>query len=155
MIPRVRIQWHDLADANVALPAYASLEASGADIRANFPKMERARGVTIPVLAVTAIPTGFRIEIPSGFEAQVRPRSGLARDFGVTVLNSPGTIDSDYRGEVSVLLVNLGKTDFRVKHGDRIAQLVVAPLSRAEFEVANSLSSTDRGHGGFGSTGID
>ncbi len=155
MTPKVRIQWTDYADTGLAPLSYASREAAGADIRANFPEAERYCGRTIPVRGVMAIPAGVHLEIPRGFEAQVRPRSGLAKTFGVTVLNSPGTIDSDYRGEVFVLLINLGSAAFTVKHGARIAQLVIAPVSSAEFEIADGLDSTDRGSGGFGSTGID
>ena len=110
--------------------------------------------VSIPPLGRKKIPTGLRIEIPEGYEGQVRPRSGLAINFGVTVLNSPGTIDSDYRGDLDVVLVNLGTEIFTVKNGDRIAQLVVAPVLHAVLEETTLLSVTERGAGGFGSTGI-
>jgi dUTP pyrophosphatase len=100
------------------------------------------------------VPTGFSLAIPRGFEGQIRPRSGLALRHGVTVLNAPGTVDSDYRGEVKVLLVNLGHEAFVVRPGDRIAQLVVAPVVRARFEVVEQLDDTDRGAGGYGSTGV-
>jgi dUTP pyrophosphatase len=99
------------------------------------------------------IPTGLTIALPPGYEAQVRPRSGLAAKHGVTVLNSPGTIDADYRGEISVLLINHGTEPFTVRRGERIAQMVIAPVSRAELVLSSSLSTTDRGSGGFGSTG--
>jgi dUTP pyrophosphatase len=130
------------------LPAYQSAGAAGADVSACL-----SAPVVIPAGGFAAIPTGLRVEIPRGFEIQVRPRSGLAARHGVTCLNAPGTIDSDYRGEIKVLLVNHGKEPFTVNHGDRIAQLVTAPVARAEFTQAASLSRTERGEGGFGSTG--
>ena len=100
------------------------------------------------------VPTGLSFAIPSGYEIQVRPRSGLAAKNGITVLNSPGTIDSDYRGEVKVILINLGTENFTISHGDRIAQMVVAPVVQTQFQVVESLSATERGQGGFGSTGV-
>jgi dUTP pyrophosphatase len=100
------------------------------------------------------IPTGLRLAIPQGFEGQVRPRSGLAARHGITVLNSPGTIDSDYRGEICVILINLGSEPYTISHGDRIAQLVIAPTTRAELVEVESLDTTERGEGGFGSTGV-
>jgi dUTP pyrophosphatase len=109
--------------------------------------------IVILPLGRALIPTGIRLEIPEGCEAQVRPRSGLAVSRGVTVLNSPGTIDSDYRGEIKVVLINLGAESFTVKHGDRIAQLVFSPVIRVALEPAPGLSETSRGSGGFGSTG--
>ncbi len=131
------------------LPAYATEGAAGADLRA---------AVSGPVVLAPgerrAVPTGLVLEIPPGFEAQVRPRSGLALRHGVTVANAPGTVDSDYRGEVLVLLVNLGAEPFTVARGDRIAQLVVAPVTRAAFMETGELSGTARGSGGFGSTGV-
>ena len=116
-----------------------------------------AADVTIPPMGRVRIPTGLRIEIPEGYEGQVRPRSGLAIKFGVTVLNSPGTIDSDYRGDVDIILANLGAEAFIVKNGDRIAQLIIAPvLSASDIAIAETgeLSVTSRGGGGFGSTGV-
>jgi dUTP pyrophosphatase len=130
------------------LPEYMSEHAAGADLRA-------AVGDAI-VLAPgdrTLVPTGIAIALPPGYEAQVRPRSGLALRSGVTCLNSPGTIDADYRGEVRVLLANLGSESVTIARGDRIAQLVVAPVSRAEFAAVDELSESERGAGGFGSTG--
>jgi len=109
--------------------------------------------VTIPPLGRAIIPTGLFVEVPPGHEVQVRPRSGLAMHHGVTVLNAPGTVDSDYRGEVKVILVNLGERPFTVRRGDRIAQLVVSAVVQAEFTAVGSLSETDRGRGGFGHTG--
>ncbi len=130
------------------LPAYMSERAAGADLCA---AVERAL-VLAPGERVL-VPTGFAIAVPEGFEAQVRPRSGLAFAHGVTCLNAPGTIDADYRGPVHVLLVNLGSEPVTVRRGDRIAQLVVAPVARASFDIVESLDETGRGVGGFGSTG--
>ena len=132
------------------LPAYASEGAAGLDLRAALP----ADGlVTLSPLARQKIPTGIAIALPEGYEAQVRPRSGLADRHGITVLNAPGTIDADYRGEVMVLLVNLSDVPFAVQRGERIAQLVVAPVTRVALAAAASLDPTARGAGGFGSTG--
>ena len=139
-------------DPRVQLPGYESAGAAGMDLRAFL-----AEELSIPPLGRARVPTGLRIEIPEGYEGQVRPRSGLAAKFGVTLLNSPGTIDSDYRGELGIILVNLGAEDFIVKDGDRIAQLVIAPvLTVADIAVveAGELSVTARGSGGFGSTGV-
>ena len=133
----------------VRLPEYESPGAAGIDLRA-FLESE----ISLKPLEWAKIPTGLFIEIPQNYEAQVRPRSGLAARYGVTVLNAPGTIDPDYRGEVEVILVNFGKEPFTVKDGDRIAQMVISPLVRAELSEAGSLSETERGAGGFGSTGI-
>jgi dUTP pyrophosphatase len=136
-------------DARIPLPRYESEGAAGMDIRAFLERV-----VVIPALGRARVPTGLFLEIPPGYEAQVRPRSGLAFRAGLTVLNAPGTIDSDYRGELEVLLVNLGAEPFRVEDGDRIAQLVIAPVCRMEPEDASSLGETRRGRGGFGSTGV-
>jgi dUTP pyrophosphatase len=136
-------------DPRIPLPRYESEGAAGMDIRAFLEEP-----VVIPVLGRVRVPTGLFLEIPPGYEAQVRPRSGLAFRAGLTVLNAPGTIDSDYRGELEVLLVNFGAEPFRVEDGDRIAQLVIAPVCRAEAVEAASLEETRRGGGGFGSTGI-
>jgi dUTP pyrophosphatase len=125
-----------------------SVGAAGFDLSASIPSPVRIRPGHR-----TSIPTGIALEIPPGYEGQVRPRSGLARTHGVTIVNAPGTIDSDYRGEVEVLLVNLGSSDFDVTPGMRIAQVVIAPVVRAELVEAESLGETDRGAGGFGSTG--
>jgi dUTP pyrophosphatase len=131
------------------LPAYETEGAAGMDLRALLPE-----DVTIAPLGRVKIPTGLFMEVPFGYEAQVRPRSGLAIRNGITVLNAPGTIDSDYRGEVEVILVNLGEEPFSIKNGDRIAQLVIAPVFRMPITEALSLGDTKRGAGGFGSTGI-
>lgn len=149
----LRIVWEEGADSALGLPAYASAGAAGADVRANLPPADRAAGVTLCPLQRAVIPVGFRLEIPDGFEVQIRPRSGLALRHGVTLSNSPGTIDSDYRGPLGVLLVNLGSAPYTVVHGERIAQMIVAPVVRARFEVAGALPPSARGTGGFGSTG--
>jgi dUTP pyrophosphatase len=131
-----------------AMPLYQSAGAVGADIRARIDG-----DVVIEPGSRALIPTGLRLQIPDGLEGQVRPRSGLAARNGVTVLNSPGTIDSDYRGEVKVVLVNLGQEAFTVRNGDRIAQLVFSPVVRVTFRQAQDIDDTSRGSGGFGSTG--
>jgi dUTP pyrophosphatase len=137
-------------DPEIALPFYETDGAAGADIRANF---EDRAGIDIPSGGRALIPTGLRFEIPHGFEVQVRPRSGLALKHGITLVNSPGTIDSDYRGLVGVIVLNTGADPFKVAHGDRIAQLVVAPVVQAAFVQDDTLDKTVRGAGGFGSTG--
>jgi dUTP diphosphatase len=135
--------------ADLPLPRYASADAAGADLHAAV-----AEPVTLAPGARAAIPTGLALAIPPGFEGQIRPRSGLARRHGVTLVNAPGTIDADYRGEVEVLLVNLGVQPFTVERGDRIAQLVIAPVTRASFVTVERHDETLRGEGGFGSTGL-
>lgn len=137
------------ADPDLQLPRYETAGSAGADLRANLP----AGPVTIPVGGRALVPTGLRMAIPSGFEVQIRPRSGLALKHGITLPNSPGTIDSDYRGEVGVILANTGEEDFTVSHGMRIAQMVVAPVLQATFSLMDDLVTTARGTGGFGSTG--
>jgi dUTP pyrophosphatase len=131
------------------LPQYESEGAAGLDLRALLPE-----AVLVPPLGRIRIPTGLIVEIPPGYEGQVRPRSGLAARQGITVLNSPGTIDADYRGEVEIILINLGDAPVAINDGDRIAQLVIAPVSRAFVTESASLSETKRGGGGFGSTGL-
>ncbi|MEJ1159626.1 dUTP diphosphatase [Prosthecomicrobium sp. N25] len=138
------------AAAGLALPAYQTAGAAGLDLLA---AVADEAPVTIPPLGRALVPTGLVLAIPDGYEAQVRPRSGLAAKAGVTVLNSPGTIDSDYRGEVQVILVNLGPDPVTVRRGERIAQLVVAPVTRVAIVEADELDATARGAGGFGSTG--
>jgi len=130
------------------LPAYATQQAAGLDLRANI-----TEPIVLGPLQRKLIPTGLFIELPDGYEAQVRPRSGLALKHGITVLNAPGTIDADYRGEVGVLLVNLSDTNFKIENGERIAQLVVANFAQIEWLESNQLSQSERGTGGFGSTG--
>jgi dUTP pyrophosphatase len=131
------------------LPAYASALAAGVDLLAAV-----AEPVTLARGARAQVPTGIAIALPQGFEAQVRPRSGLAARHGVTVLNSPGTVDADYRGEIAVILINLGDAPFRVERGMRIAQLVVAPVAKVVWRETAALPETERADGGFGSTGV-
>jgi dUTP pyrophosphatase len=133
---------------DLPLPTYATLGAAGMDVSAAVKKP-----VILCVGERLTIPTGFAMAVPTGYEAQIRPRSGLALKHGVTVANSPGTIDSDYRGEVAILLVNLGDQDFTIARGMRIAQMVVAPVTRVTPIATESLADTDRGDAGFGSTG--
>jgi dUTP pyrophosphatase len=134
--------------ADLPLPAYATAGSAGVDLSAAV-----ETEVILPPAGRALIPTGFAIALPEGFEAQVRPRSGLAVKHGISVLNTPGTIDADYRGEVMVCLVNLGERPFTVRRGERIAQMVVAPVSRVQWNEAASLDATARDSGGFGSTG--
>ena len=131
------------------LPNYETIASAGMDLRANL-----AEPITLKSLERTIVKTGLFIELPIGYEAQVRPRSGLAAKKGITVLNSPGTVDADYRGEIGVILVNLSKDDFTIENGERIAQLILAKHERAEWLEVTELSETSRGAGGFGSTGV-
>lgn len=153
MTPTLRFVWEPWADVGLGLPSYETAGAAGADIRANLPPEGREGGFTLAPMQRAVVPTGLRVEIPPGFEMQVRPRSGLALKHGITLPNTPGTIDSDYRGPLGVLLVNLGAEAYTIHHGDRIAQLIIAPVVQARFEVVTELGSTARGPGGFGSTG--
>jgi dUTP pyrophosphatase len=132
------------------LPAYETALAAGMDLRAAVPD---EAPLTLAPMARAMVPTGLSFAVPPGFEAQVRPRSGLAAKAGITCLNTPGTIDADYRGEVKVILINLGEEDFVIRRGDRIAQLVIAPVASASWMEVESLDATARGAGGFGSTG--
>ena len=141
---RIRV----LRETSNELPAYETAHSAGLDLRANL-----TEPVTLLPGARVLIPTGLRLEIPSGYEGQVRPRSGLALKQGLTVLNSPGTIDADYRGDVGVILVNLSQQDQQIEHGDRVAQLVFAPVTQAQWVEVETLGESDRGTGGFGSTG--
>ncbi len=148
---KVKVKVRRLPHADgLPLPEYQTADAAGFDLLA-------AVALHDPIMLApgdrTLVPTGLIFELPPGSEAQVRPRSGLAAKFGVTVLNSPGTIDADYRGEVSVILINLGKEPFTIKRGERIAQMIVAPVTRVKLRKVTKLSSTKRGSGGFGSTG--
>ena len=136
------------SDADISIPRYASAAAAGLDLHAAV-----AEPLTLAPGGWSLVPTGFAMELADGYEGQVRPRSGLAAKHGITLLNSPGTIDSDFRGEVHVILVNFGREPYVVKRNDRIAQLVVAPVSRAEIREVETLDSTVRGSGGFGSSG--
>ncbi|WP_027879270.1 dUTP diphosphatase [Mesoflavibacter zeaxanthinifaciens] len=135
--------------SNHALPNYETIASAGMDLRANIDE-----AITLKPLDRTIVKTGLFIELPIGFEAQVRPRSGLAAKKGITVLNAPGTVDADYRGEIGVILVNLSNEDFTIENGERIAQLVIAKHERAEWIEVDTLSETSRGEGGFGSTGV-
>ncbi len=151
MSSTVKVEIRQLPHAEgLALPAYQSAHAAGLDLLAAVPE---GSPLILPPGAHALVPTGLSIALPPGYEAQVRPRSGLAAKHGVTVLNSPGTIDADYRGEIGVLLINHGTVAFSIQRGERIAQMVIAPVVRAELVPAASLSATDRGSGGFGSTG--
>ncbi len=134
----------------IPLPAYETALAAGMDLRAAVPDHEP---LILKPMARAMVPTGLSFAVPAGFEAQVRPRSGLAAKAGITCLNTPGTIDADYRGEVKVILINLGEEDFVIRRGDRIAQLVIAPVASASWLEVESLETTERGAGGFGSTG--
>jgi dUTP pyrophosphatase len=134
--------------SNHELPHYETLASAGMDLRANLSESR-----VLKPMERTIVGTGLFIELPIGYEAQIRPRSGLAAKKGITVLNAPGTIDADYRGEIGVILVNLSKEDFTINNGERIAQMVIAPYTRTEWEQVEVLSQTDRGEGGFGSTG--
>lgn len=149
----IKIQWLEGADETIAPPAYETAQAAGADVRANLAASDREIGLEIKPGARVLVPTGLRMEIPAGYEVQIRPRSGLALKHGVSLPNTPGTIDADYRGPVGVILINLGDASFVVNHGDRIAQMVVAPVTQGAFSFADDLSETARGSGGFGSTG--
>ncbi|MGY6704882.1 dUTP diphosphatase [Roseinatronobacter sp.] len=141
------------SDPTIALPAYATAGAAGADIRANFPPDLRAQGLMLAPMARALVPTGLACAIPQGFEMQIRARSGLALKHGLALVNAPGTIDSDYRGPVGVILVNLGAEGVTIEHGMRIAQIVIAPVTQAQFALTPQLDATDRGADGFGSTG--
>ncbi|MAY88014.1 MAG: dUTP diphosphatase [Pseudooceanicola sp.] len=147
---RIEIEYDEGADRAIALPSYETAGSAGADIRANLPG---GKAVALAPGARALVPTGLRMAIPQGFEVQIRPRSGLALKHGITLVNSPGTIDSDYRGPVGVIVLNTGDTAFEIAHGERIAQMVVAPVVQAGFEVVEALGDTARGAGGFGSTG--
>ncbi|MDO9641419.1 MAG: dUTP diphosphatase [Pseudotabrizicola sp.] len=153
MSPVVKIVFEDWADRDLPLPAYETPGAAGADIRANLPPDMRAAGFTLAPMQRAICPTGIRVEIPQGFEMQIRPRSGLSTKSGITLPNTPGTIDSDYRGPLGVALINLSDQPYTVRHGDRVAQMIVAPVIQATFAVVETLGDTARGAGGFGSTG--
>jgi len=140
---------HVVNTGRQSLPAYSTAQSAGMDLRANL-----AESVTLRPLERKLIPTGLHIALPEGCEAQIRPRSGLALKHGITVLNSPGTIDADYRGEVMVLLVNLSDRDFVVNDGERIAQMVVARYEQAQLTLVDQLDDTERGSGGYGHTGV-
>lgn len=138
-----------IAQKGAVIPQYKTSGAAGADLCALL-----ENSLTIASGKTAIVPTGLFFEIPDGYEIQIRPRSGLAAKNGVTVLNTPGTIDSDYRGEIKIILINLGDEDFVINSGDRIAQMIVAPVTQADFSIVENLSETERGTGGFGSTGV-
>ena len=146
----VQFRWLDPENSrDLALPVYASGQAAG---------MDAAAAITEDCILhpgeIKLFPTGFAVALPDGFEMQVRPRSGLAVKYGITVVNAPGTVDADYRGEIKIGLINLGKVPFTVQRGDRIAQLILAPVCRARLQLVQDLAATDRGGGGFGHTGL-
>lgn len=146
----IKVQWDEGADQSLGLPAYESAGAAGADLRANF---GAAKKISLAPGDRVLVPTGLRLAIPQGYEVQIRPRSGLALKHGITLPNSPGTIDSDYRGPLGVIVMNAGQESFVICHGERIAQMVVAPVVQAKFAIVAELDVTSRGDGGFGSTG--
>ncbi|MFT4012787.1 MAG: dUTP diphosphatase [Paracoccus sp. (in: a-proteobacteria)] len=137
------------ADAALALPEYQTAGAAGADLRADLGGAE----LLLAPGQIALVPTGLRVQIPEGYEMQIRPRSSLALKHGVTLPNTPGTIDSDYRGPLGVIMINLGAAPYAIQHGERIAQAVIAPVTRAAYVIADALDDTARGAGGFGSTG--
>lgn len=149
-VPVQRLSGHDPA---LPLPAYQTPSSAGMDLIACLSEPDRATGMKLPSMGRALIPTELAIALPDGFEAQVRPRSGLAVRHGLTVLNSPGTVDADYRGEIKVLLINLGAETVTIAHGERIAQMVIAPVVQAVLTPVETLDDTSRGAGGFGSTG--
>ncbi|MDI3535409.1 MAG: dUTP pyrophosphatase [Thermosediminibacterales bacterium] len=150
MIEKVKIKIKKMENArDIKLPDYMTEKASGLDLHANVEKP-----VVIKPGKYKLIPTGISLSMPEGYEAQIRPRSGLALKHGITLLNSPGTIDADYRGEIKVIMLNLGEKDYTVNRGDRIAQMVINKVVRADFELVKDLDATDRGESGFGHTGI-
>lgn len=145
----IKLTWAQDADPDIGLPRYETAGAAGADLRANLPK----GSVRLLPMARLLVPTGLHMQIPQGFEVQIRPRSGLALKYGIALVNSPGTIDCDYRGPVGIIMLNCSDSAFEITHGMRIAQMVVAPVRQATFRVVDALDATARGAGGFGSTG--
>ena len=143
--------WDEEADTSFGLPRYETAGAAGADLRANFPG---GVGVTVAPGARVLVPTGLRVAVPEGYEMQLRPRSGLALKHGINLPNTPGTVDSDYRGPLGVIVMNAGDAAFEITHGMRIAQIVIAPVLQAAFAEVETLTDTVRGAGGFGSTGV-
>ncbi len=149
----VAVSWTKEADQDLGLPKFETGGAAGADLRANFNTDIRSGGLSLAPFQRELIPTGLCLEIPSGVEGQLRPRSGLALKHGLTLLNAPGTIDSDYRGPIGLIIINMGKFEFKITHGMRIAQIVFAATLKVQFNVSKSLSQTIRSNSGFGSTG--
>ena len=152
--PGIAIVVLDHFDPALPLPAYETAGAAGMDLRASLHPGDRDPGIKLPSRNRVLVPTGLSMAIPPGFEGQIRPRSGLAARHGVTLANSPGTVDCDYRGEVMVLLINLGSETFVIRHGERIAQMVIAPVIQVPVVLVDTLPSSGRGAGGFGSTGV-
>ena len=153
MTKSLLIEYLPDTESDFPIPKYQTSGASGLDIRAYLPKADQGLGSTLLPGERQLVSSGFKIEIPSGFEGQIRPRSGLAYKHGITVLNSPGTIDSDYRGDISVIIINLSKKDYTISPGDRIAQIVISSYEKVNWELKNELSDSSRGDKGFGSTG--
>ncbi len=152
--PEIAVTPLDHFDPALALPAYETAGAAGMDLRASLHADDRAEGIRLPSGGRVLVPTGLAMAIPAGFEGQIRPRSGLAARHGLTQLNSPGTVDSDYRGEIMVLMINHGPETYLIRHGERIAQMVIAPVVRAAMVRVDALPGSERGAGGFGSTGV-
>ena len=150
----IQITYLQNADRNISLPVYETSQSSGMDLRANLIEDNRVNGISLQAKKWLLVPTGLAISMPIGYEAQIRPRSGLAFKHGVSVLNSPGTIDADYRGELGVLLINHGEDEFHINHGDRIAQIVFAPVIQVVWNQVTYLDESSRDANGFGSTGI-
>ena len=149
----VAVSWTKEADQDLGLPKFETDGAAGADLRANLNTEFRSSGVSLAPLQRELIPTGLCFEIPTGVEGQLRPRSGLALKHGMTLLNAPGTIDSDYRGPIGLIMINMGEFDFKVTHGMRVAQIVFSATLKVQFKVSKNLSQTIRSDSGFGSTG--
>ena len=150
---KVAVSWTKEADHGLGLPKFETDGAAGADLRANLNTEFRSSGVSLAPLQRELIPTGLCLEIPNGVEGQLRPRSGLALKHGMTLLNAPGTIDSDYRGPIGLIMINMGEFEFKITHGMRIAQIVFAATLKVQFKVSKNLSQTIRRDSGFGSTG--
>ncbi|MFL2795865.1 MAG: dUTP diphosphatase [Paracoccaceae bacterium] len=149
----VAVSWTKEADQDLGLPKFETDGAAGADLRANLNSEFRSSGVSLAPLQRELIPTGLCFEIPTGVEGQLRPRSGLALKYGMTLLNAPGTIDSDYRGPIGLIMINMGEFEFKITHGMRVAQIVFAATLKVQFKVSKNLSQTIRSDSGFGSTG--
>jgi len=154
MKPVIHVQRVEAADPAIPLHSYESAGAVGADLRANFPEPMRAEGLHLPTMTRALVPTGLKVQLPEGYEWQIRARSGQALRQGLALVNGIGTVDADYRGEVGVIVINLGREVIHIRHGDRIAQAVLAPVVQAQFETSDVLTQTERGTGGFGSTGV-
>ena len=150
----VAISWADGADSTLPLPSFETSGSAGADLRANLSENMRQKGMLLEANSRMLVSTGFHLEIPKDYEAQIRPRSGLALNKGITVINSPGTIDADYRGEIGVILINLSDSSFQINSGDRIAQMIIAKHETISWRVVEKLDKSDRGNKGFGSTGV-